>query len=117
MGSVAQVRRRCSVTMRPPVEELHYLLCRFKADVERLASLMRVHWSIENRCHWVLNVTFGEDHCQVRDRTAAHNLTILRVMVISTLHLHPAKISLRTKHKLATIDPHFRLQIFARLHA
>lgn len=118
LQSVAQVRREVQRDYEgPPVEEVHYFLCSFKADVERLASLVRGHWSVENRCHWVLDVTFGEDHCQVRDRTAAHNLTILREMVISTLHRHPAKISLRRKRKLATMDPHFRLQILALLHA
>ncbi len=78
LKSVAQVRREVQRDYDgPPVEEVHYFLCSFKADVERLASLVRGHWSVENRCHWVLDVTFGEDHRQVRDRTAAHNLTIL----------------------------------------
>lgn len=118
LQSVAQVRREVQRDYEgPPVEEVHYFLCSFKADVERLASLVRGHWSVENRCHWVLDVTFGEDHCQVRDRNAAHNLTILREMVISTLHRHPAKISLRRKRKLASLDPDFRLQILALLHA
>ncbi|WP_050031398.1 ISAs1 family transposase [Verrucomicrobium sp. BvORR034] len=118
LQSVAQVRREVQRDYDgPPVEEVHYFLCSFKADVERLASLVRGHWSVENRCHWVLDVTFGEDHCQVRDRNAAHNLTILREMVISTLHRHPAKISLRRKRKLASLDPDFRLQILALLHA
>lgn len=118
LQSVAQVRREVQRDYEgPPVEEVHYFLCSFKADVDRLASLVRGHWSVENRCHWVLDVTFGEDHCQVRDRNAAHNLTILREMVIATLHRHPAKISLRRKRKLASLDPDFRLQILALLHA
>lgn len=36
------------------------------------------HWSIEKRCHWVRDVTFGGDHCQVLDKNAAHNPSILR---------------------------------------
>ncbi len=118
LQSVAQVRREVQRDYEgPPVEEVHYFLCSFKADVERLASLVREHWSVENRCHWVLDVTFNEDHCQVRDRNAAHNLTILREMVITTLHRHPAKVSLRRKRKLATMDPAFRLQMLGLLHA
>lgn len=118
LRSVAQVRR-CVQRSRegPMVEEEHYFLCSFPADVDRLAELVRGHWSVENRCHWVLDVTFGEDHCQVRDRNAAQNLTILREMVIHTLHRDPSKLSLRRKRKRAALDPTFRLQLLALLHA
>ena len=118
LHSVAQVRREVQRSREAPMlEETHYFLCSFPADVERLAALVRGHWSVENRCHWVLDVTFGEDHCQVRDRTAAQNLTILREMVIHTLHREPSKLSLRRKRKRAALDPDFRLKILALLHA
>lgn len=118
LQSVAQVRRQVQRSYDgPPLEEVHYFLCSFPADVERLARLVRGHWSVENRCHWVLDVTFGEDHCQVRDRNAAHNLTILREMVIHTLHQEPSKLSLRRKRKRAALDQSFRTQILALLHA
>lgn len=118
LQSVARVRR---VVQRshdgPPLEEVHYFLCSFTVDVKRLAELVRGHWSVENRCHWVLDVTFGEDHSQVRDPRAAHNLSILREMVIHTLHKEPTKISLRRKRKQAALNPAFRLQILSLLHA
>ena len=37
-----------------------------QADASRLQHLVRCHWHIENRSHWVRDVTFGEDHSQVR---------------------------------------------------
>jgi hypothetical protein len=37
-----------------------------KADAKRLLSLNRGHWCIENRLHWVRDVTFDEDRSQVR---------------------------------------------------
>ncbi len=46
----------------PPLVEQHYFLCSFKEDIGRFASLVRGHW--------VLDVTFVEDDCQMRDRTA-----------------------------------------------
>ena len=35
------------------------------ADARRLLSLSRGHWGIENRLHWVRDVTFDEDRSQV----------------------------------------------------
>ncbi len=35
-----------------------------QADPGKLLALNRGHWSIENRLHWVRDVTFDEDRCQ-----------------------------------------------------
>jgi len=118
LQSVAQVRRFVQRSHDGPMtEEVHYFLCSFKADVQRVAKLVRAHWSIENRCHWVLDVTFGEDHCQVRDKNAAHNLSILREMVMRALRCEPSKLSLRRKRRRASLDQSFRLDLLAYLHA
>lgn len=118
LQAVGKVRREVRRNHEGPllVEE-HYFLCSFKGDVQRFAGLVRGHWSVENRCHWVLDVTFGEDHCQVRDRRAAHNLCLLREMVIHVLRQHPAKLSLRRKRRRALLDPLFRLQLLNHVHA
>ena len=118
LQSVAQVRRFVQRSHDGPMnQEVHYFLCSFKADVQRVAKLVRGHWSVENRCHWVLDVTFGEDHCQVRDKNGAHNLSILREMVMRALRCEPSKLSLRRKRRRATLDPSFRLDLLAYLHA
>jgi len=118
LQSVAQVRRSIQRNHESPLlEEVHYFLCSFKADVSRLAALVRGHWGVENRCHWVLDVTFGEDHCQVRDINGAHNLSILREMAMKTLRDESSKLSLRRKRRRAALDPAFRLKILASLHA
>ena len=30
-----------------------------------LAAKVRGHWHVENKLHWVLDVTFGEDHARI----------------------------------------------------
>jgi hypothetical protein len=43
-------------------------------------------WSAENRCHRVRDSTFDEGHCcQVRDRSATQNFSILREPTIKVL--------------------------------
>ena len=53
------------------------------ADARRLLSLSRGHWGIENRLHWVRDVTFDEDRSQVRTGAAPQVLAGLRNLVIS----------------------------------
>jgi len=54
-----------------------------EADAKRLLTLSRGHWGIENRLHWVRDVTFDEDRSQVRTGAAPQVLAGLRNLVIS----------------------------------
>ena len=57
------------------------------ADQQRLLELNRGHWGIENKLHWVRDVTFDEDRSQIRKRTGAHMMATLRNFAISLLRL------------------------------
>jgi predicted transposase YbfD/YdcC len=52
-----------------PSVEMNYYLSNSTATAEELGRFIRNHWSVENQCHHLLDVTFHEDHCQVRDKT------------------------------------------------
>jgi predicted transposase YbfD/YdcC len=56
-----------------------------EAGAEQLELLWRRHWTIENRDHYVRDVTMGEDACQVHTGHAAHALAALRNAVLSLL--------------------------------
>lgn len=58
-----------------------------EADPGRLATLIRGHWEIENRLHWVRDVVYGEDRSQVRKGSAPRATATLRNLAISVLHL------------------------------
>lgn len=95
--------------------ETHYYLSSLTSDAGCHAKLVRHHWSVENACHYTLDVTFHEDDCQVRDRSAAHNLCIMRELSAKILRDHPAKKSMRAKRKLAALDPTFRLSLLSMI--
>jgi hypothetical protein len=57
------------------------------ADPARLLALNSAHWAIENRLHWVRDVTFDEDRCRVRKGAGAHVMASLRNVAISLLRL------------------------------
>jgi predicted transposase YbfD/YdcC len=57
------------------------------ADPTLLACWVRGHWGIEAGLHWVRDVTFGEDHSQVRTGHGPTNLAALRTLAINALCL------------------------------
>lgn len=51
----------------------------------RLLALWRGHWAIENRLHYVRDVTFGEDASQVRSGAAPQVMAALRNAALALL--------------------------------
>jgi len=56
-----------------------------EASPKQLLKLNRGHWGIENRLHYVRDVTFGEDASQVRTEAAPEVMAALRNTVIGLL--------------------------------
>ena len=53
-----------------------------RADAARLLALVRGHWHIENKSHWVRDVTFDEERSQVRCGNIPQVMAALRNTVI-----------------------------------
>jgi predicted transposase YbfD/YdcC len=49
-----------------------------RADAAALLKLTRAHWGIENKVHWVRDVTFDEDRHQVRSGAAPQVCSAIR---------------------------------------
>jgi predicted transposase YbfD/YdcC len=92
--------------------ETRYYLSSLTVDAPRFARAVRGHWSIENSCHWVLDVIFGEDAARVRVDNAAENLGILRRFALNLLKRMetPKKQSLRSKRLRAAWEEDFWLK-------
>ena len=61
------------------------------AAARALLSLLRGHWTVENRLHWVRDVTFDEDRSQVRKHNGPQVMATLRNLAISLLRLAGAQ--------------------------
>lgn len=75
-----------------------------QADAARLARLIRGHWQIENRLHWVRDVTYDEDRSQLRTGAAPRALASLRNLAISTLR-HAGAANIAKGLRWASRDP------------
>lgn len=71
---------RCQVEVRYAITSLGP-----EAGAGRLLGLVRGHWAIENKLHWVRDVTFGEDLSQIRKGSAPQVMAALRNVVLGLL--------------------------------
>lgn len=62
-------------------------LSKERASAHQLLKLWREHWHIENRLHYVRDVTFDEDHSQARTARIPQVMAALRNVAISLLRI------------------------------
>lgn len=86
--------------------EARYYLSSLEPNAKKQLEYTRAHWSIENQCHWVLDVVFDEDGCRARSGNAASNLSTLRRIVLNILKLdqRKPKEAIRGKRIHAVLD-------------
>jgi predicted transposase YbfD/YdcC len=90
-GLAQVMRRRCRRTQLKSgqvSDETTYFITSLtsqQADAERLAKLIREHWTIENKVHHVRDVSFREDACGARTGSAGQALAALHNGVLNAL--------------------------------
>ncbi len=91
LAQVGRVERQRTVYRRGqvhPMMEVTYAITSLppeRADARTLLGHLRGHWGIENTTHWVRDVTFDEDHSQVRTGAAPQGMAALRNLVLALL--------------------------------
>ena len=94
--------------------EVQFYLSSLPCDAMQIGRAIRAHWGIENQLHWVLDVTFGEDACRIRNGHSPENFSLLRRMAIGLLNQETStKRSLKQKAKRAAMDNNYMLQVLS----
>lgn len=91
--------------------EVRYYISSLGVGVKRFAHAVRSHWSIENACHWSLDVTYREDESRIRDRHLRENFAWPNRFTLSLLKQHPGRDSLVMKRRSCGWDEDFLLEV------
>ena len=98
-AQVAQLRRTVTKNGKKTVEVVYLITSDRDAGPETLAAWVRGHWDIENKLHWVRDVTYQEDKSLVRTGNAPRVMATLRSLAISLLRLDGhANIAAANRH-------------------
>lgn len=111
LSSLACVRSTRIVKEKETVE-LRYYISSIRADAERIGRAIRSHWSIENKLHWQLDVSYGEDGCKVRKDNGAENFSIIRRATLNLLKADKkTKAGIKNKRSKAGWNKQYMIDI------
>jgi predicted transposase YbfD/YdcC len=112
LAAVAKVTATREIAGKSTTSSRYFLLSK-PLTAARLAQVVRSHWHIENRLHWMLDVVMDEDGSRARKDHAPENLARMRRFALNLLRANRAKGSTRGKIKRAAWDDTFLLEILS----
>jgi predicted transposase YbfD/YdcC len=86
-----------------------------KLTPKALLETARDHWHIENRLHWQLDVSFGEDAARNRKDNGPANIAVIRRRALDVARLDQRKGSLTAKLKRAGWNDEYLLNLLSQM--
>ena len=87
--------------------ETRYFIASRALAAPAAATAVREHWAIENRLHWVLDVTFGDDLSRLRKGHGARNMATVRHFALNLIRTLREKGSIKSRRKRAGWSPDY----------
>jgi predicted transposase YbfD/YdcC len=89
--------------------ETRYYITSLPPDAKKINKAVRTHWGIENKIHWVLDVTFREDDSRVRKDNGPQIKSALNRIAINICNNERTKsIAISRKRHIAAWNEEYR---------
>lgn len=99
---------------KPTEKTVRYYISSLEADLEEFQKAVHAHWSIENKLHWILDVSFSEDASRKRKGNAAQNFSTLNKIALNLLkNEKTTKVGVKSKRKNAGWDNHYLIKVLS----
>lgn len=83
-----------------------------QADAWKIGQAIRSDWLVENKLHWQLDVSYGEDDCKIRKDNGAENFSVIRRATLNLLKADKkTKAGIKNKRSKAGWDKDYMLSI------
>jgi predicted transposase YbfD/YdcC len=114
LKSITLIEREREAAGKIEVERHYYISSRPRAGARWLSERIRGHWSIENQCHWVLDVAFREDDSRIRTDHGPENFGLLRKIALNLLKQEKGcKMGIAAKRKISGWDQDYLLKVLS----
>lgn len=92
--------------------EYRYYIASLEGDAWKIGNAIRSHWSVENKLHWQLDVSYGEDGCKIRKDNGPENFSIIRRVTLNLLKSDKkTKAGIKNKRSKAGWNKEYMVEI------
>lgn len=97
---------------KPTETASRYYISSLLTSAKKLQRAIRLHWGIENKLHWVLDVAFSEDASRKRTGNASQNFSTLSKIALNLLKKDTLeKQGIKGKRLKAAYDDNYLIKI------
>jgi predicted transposase YbfD/YdcC len=115
LKAIGRIEAERTVGKSKPETTVRYAALSKVLSPQKLAQVIRAHWSIENELHWQLDVAFDEDDARTRKDNGPENLAVIRRLAHNILRAHPRPGSVASKMRRANWSKEFFFEVFAHM--
>lgn len=92
--------------------EMRFYIASEKIGAKEYGLAIRSHWGIENKVHWQLDVSYGEDHSKVRKDNGPENASVLKRCTMNLLKADTqTKAGIKNKRAKAGWDRRYMIEL------
>jgi predicted transposase YbfD/YdcC len=109
INSIVEIKSRREIKDKVTMESRYYISS-LPASADKILNASRQHWGVENKLHWVLDISFNDDQCRIRKGNAPRNIAVIKKAVLNLLHIikkDRPRVSLKGMRKMAGWDHGF----------
>jgi len=97
---------------KPTEHATRYYISSLLSDAKEMQRIIRSHWGIENKLHWVLDVAFSEDASRKRVGNASQNFSVLSKIALNLLKNETTeRQGIKGKRLKAAYDQNYLIKI------
>ena len=105
LSSLVAVEAQRTIGDKISTERRYFISSLSGINAKTVGQMIRSHWGIENKLHWSLDASFGEDDCRIRKGFGAENVSRLRRIALNLLKQEKtAKCGIKIKQHKAGWD-------------
>ncbi len=112
LKSIIMVEAEREVIGKETSCERRFFISSLCAAAKESLRAVRSHWQIENSLHWVLDVAFREDACQIKSENGAANMAVLRHVALNLLNQEKSyKRGIKAKQFKSALNQDYLLKV------
>ena len=97
-------------------EETRYYISSRELTPAEANDGVRAHWLVENRLHWCLDMSFGQDDCRIRAGHAAENFAVVRHFALNIIRNYKGdRYSVPRRRRLCDFHQDYRQRVLSSM--